>query len=98
MILHALLITIQSCIDITHHLISHLGLPKPNSYHESFEILSSYGYLNEEVAKELQDLAAFRNVVVHIYWRLDLERVHEILQTKHEAIQNFVHEIRDLIK
>ena len=98
MVLHAMLVTIQSVIDIAHYLIAHFGLPKSNSYRESFETLSSYGYLSEEIASELQDLAGFRNVIVHIYWRLDLDRVHEILKTKHEIIQNFVNEIRDLIE
>ncbi|MFQ5824662.1 MAG: DUF86 domain-containing protein [bacterium] len=98
MVFHALLVTIQSCIDIAHYIIAHLGLPKPNSYRESFEILSSHGYLNEEVARELQDLAGFRNVLVHIYWRLDIDRVNEILQTKYEFIQNFVDQIRELLK
>lgn len=97
MVLHAILVTIQSCIDIAHHLINHLNLSKPSSYRESFEILETYGYLNEEVSKELQDLAGFRNVLVHIYWHLDIERVFEILQSKDNIVQRFLAEIIELI-
>ncbi|MFQ5637614.1 MAG: DUF86 domain-containing protein [bacterium] len=97
MVLHALLLTIQSCIDTTNYLIAHFGLPKANTYRESFEILSSHGYLNEEIVSELQDLAAFRNVLVHVYWRLDLDRVYEILQTNFQFVYRFFEEVREFL-
>lgn len=34
----------------------------------------------EELAGELSDLAGFRNVLVHVYWGLNLAEFHQILQ------------------
>lgn len=98
MVLHALLTTIQSCIDIANYLVSDFGLPKPSTYRESFEILANHGYLEDDISNELQDLASFRNILVHIYWKLDLERVYEILQKKREIVDAFAKQIVSLLK
>lgn len=98
MILHALLLSIQACIDIAHHLIANLGLPRPGSYRESFSILASHGYLDEQTGEVLQDLAAFRNVLVHAYWRLDLQRVYELLQTRDKHIEVFLERAKHLLQ
>jgi len=53
MILYALLISIQSCIDVAHHLVAQLGLRQPGSYREAFEILQQAGYLEEKLSQKL---------------------------------------------
>ena len=41
MVLHALLISIQSAIDIVNHIIAEKGFRKPSSYRETFETFYS---------------------------------------------------------
>ena len=40
----------------------------------------------EELAKELSNLAGFRNVLVHIYWQLDLDQAYGVLQNDLETL------------
>ena len=76
MVLHAMLLSIQASIDISNHLIVKHGMKRPSTYRESFEILAEEGLIPRKLAEELEDLAGFKNVLVHIYWRLNLEEMY----------------------
>ena len=89
MVLHALLVAIQSAIDIANHLVAEHTLRRPSTYRESFEILSESGILSADLAQRLATLAGFRNVLVHIYWRLDLEQAHGVLLREMDTLQAF---------
>lgn len=94
MILHAMLVSIQAAIDVSSHLISQNGLGRPSTYRESFDILARACLIPEELASDLSDLAGFRNVLVHIYWDLNLEEIYGILQNDLETLRSF----RDVVK
>lgn len=97
MILHAMLVSIQAAIDICTHLISQDGLRRPATYREGFEILAQAGLISGDLAADLSDLAGFRNVLVHIYWDLDIEEIYEILQNDLETLRSFRDEIKGLL-
>ncbi len=80
MIHHAMLLSIQSAIDIATDVIVEERLRKPFTYRETFEVLAGEGIVPESLARDLSNLAGFRNVLVHIYWDLDLKQVYAILQ------------------
>ncbi|QSZ67874.1 DUF86 domain-containing protein [Methanofollis aquaemaris] len=89
MVFHAMLVGIQSAIDIATDLIAEERLRKPASYRETFEILGENGILPEPLTRDLSALAGFRNVLVHIYWDLDLEQVYAILHQDLGALTAF---------
>jgi uncharacterized protein YutE (UPF0331/DUF86 family) len=97
MVLHAMLVSIQSAIDVATYLIAEEGLGKPVTYRETFEIMGQCGLISEELAEELSDLAGFRNVLVHIYWQLDLDQVYSILQNDLETLKSFLQEVKRLL-
>jgi uncharacterized protein YutE (UPF0331/DUF86 family) len=94
MVLHAMLLAIQSAIDIATEVIVGEGLKRPASYRETFGILESNGILPQDLAKSLSNLAGFRNVLVHIYWDLDLEQVYSILQRDLPVLQEYLTEMK----
>lgn len=96
MILHAMLVSIQATIDVATYLIAEQGLRKPMTYRETFEILGQSELISEKLAEELSDLAGFRNVLVHIYWQLDLDQVYGILQNDLETLKFFLQEVKKL--
>jgi uncharacterized protein YutE (UPF0331/DUF86 family) len=98
MVLHAMLVSIQATIDIASHLIAEKGLIKPATYRESFEILGKSELIDEELASELSDLAGFRNVLVHVYWGLDLEEVCGVLQNDLRVLRAFRDEVKELLQ
>jgi uncharacterized protein YutE (UPF0331/DUF86 family) len=98
MVLHVLLISIQSAIDIANHIIAERGFRKPSTYRESFEILYEERVIPENLSESLSDLAGFRNVLVHIYWRLDIDTVFEILQRDLGVLKEFEHLMKKLLQ
>jgi uncharacterized protein YutE (UPF0331/DUF86 family) len=73
MVLHAMLIAIQAAIDIGQHLLAANRWERPGSYRETFELLAAHGALSAEPGDRLARLAGFRNALVHVYWKLDLD-------------------------
>ncbi len=96
MVLHALLVSIQASIDIATYIIAQRSLEKPSTYRETFEILGREKIIPEELADELSDLAGFRNVLVHIYWGLNLDEVYGVLQNDLSTLKKFMACVKEL--
>jgi len=92
--LHALLVSIQASIDIANHLIAVSSSRRPETYRESFAILCDEGLIPEDLSIQLSDLAGFRNVLVHIYCRLNLDEVYGVLQDDLPVVNRY----RDLVR
>jgi uncharacterized protein YutE (UPF0331/DUF86 family) len=95
MILHAMLVSIQSSIDIANHIIVQKKLRKPSTYRETFDILAEAGVIPLKMADKLSDLAAFRNMLVHVYWRLDIDTVYDILQEDLGTLREFARVVKE---
>ena len=94
MVLHAMLVTVQSSIDIATEIIAMKGLRRPASYRDTFVILAEEGVLTRDLARHLSDLAGFRNVLVHSYYDLDLAQVYGILTRDLPVLREFLSEIK----
>ena len=94
MVLHALLVSIQASIDIANHLVAACSSRRPGTYRESFMILCDEGVIPEDLGVRLSDLAGFRNVLVHLYCRLDLDEVYGVLQDDLLVVNRY----RDLVR
>lgn len=77
---HALQLALQVCIDVGAHLVAELGLTAPDDYAGVFASLERHGVLKPELAGRLARAAGLRNVLVHEYLEVDLDRVWEALE------------------
>jgi uncharacterized protein YutE (UPF0331/DUF86 family) len=84
---------IQNCIDIAAHIISDEGLGIPGSTNEMFYLLEENGYLNNEITEKMVKAVGLRNLVVHEYSKIDLERIFEITQKDITDINEFLKSI-----
>ena len=96
--LHRLQTSIQALLDIGGYIISSLGLRTPNSNSEIVEILRDAGYI--DVAKSISyiKMAQFRNRVVHLYNRIDVEVLHKILVKEIDDIKSFYKDLLAVIE
>jgi uncharacterized protein YutE (UPF0331/DUF86 family) len=67
---HALQLAIQTCIDISAHLVSERDLEMPTDYRGVFDALRALG-LEADLADRLGRAAGLRNILVHDYLDLD---------------------------
>ena len=69
----------QCAIDAALDLISKRGLGVPQTYREAFAVLANSKLIDSQLLEELRAWAGMRNVLVHMYTELDLDRVHAAL-------------------
>lgn len=75
-------LAIECLLDIGNHIIADRGYRKPETYGEIFQILADEGIIPEKLLGELEGMAAFRNVLVHDYLRLDLDKVYGVVKER----------------
>jgi len=75
-------LAIQTVFDIANHIISYQGWKEPETYREIFTILASNGVLPDEKVPDYQNMASFRNMLVHHYEKVEDEVVFGIFKNK----------------
>ncbi len=98
MVCHAMLLALQASIDIATGIVVMKTPKRPDTYRETFHILGRYTIVPEDLARELSQLAGFRNLLVHEYTGLDLKRVYGILQDSWQTLDTFRVISRDFIR
>jgi len=73
-------IAIETCIDIGNHIIAEMGWETPETYREIAEILAKHGVISEKYKEIFKKMIAFRNIIVHEYFWLDLKIVYKNLK------------------
>lgn len=81
-------LAIECLLDIGNHIIADRGYAKPESYADIFHILCENGVIEPQLYSNLQGLAAFRNILVHDYMRLDRTRVHQMIKDKTRYLED----------
>lgn len=75
----ALEVAAQCAIDAALDLIARRGLGTPQTYRDTFAVLARAGLVDGALRDALQQWAGMRNVLVHMYTSLDLDKVHQAL-------------------
>ncbi|MBI3912215.1 MAG: DUF86 domain-containing protein [Armatimonadetes bacterium] len=78
---HGLQLSIQCVIDICSYLVAEMGLGAPATSPEAIELLRDAGVFPADFARTLVQLVRFRNVLVHVYARVDVDRIYAHLQS-----------------
>ncbi len=79
-VLHTLQLAIQAALDVGSHLVSDDRLGEPETGRDVFRLLGRAGVLPADLAGRLEEMAGFRNIVVHGYTTVDLRVVRRILE------------------
>ena len=77
---YSLLEIMEACIDIANYIISVKGFRRAEEYSEMFKVLKEEGVIQKKLATKLEDMARFRNLLVHRYGEIDNRRVLEIIK------------------
>ncbi len=91
-------IAIQTVFDIANHIISYEERKEPDTYRETFSILASHGVLPDEKVTDYQNMASFRNMLVHHYESVENEVVFGIFKNRLGDFDLFRRFILDYLK
>lgn len=72
-------VAIEAALDTAEVIISEEGFEKPEDYREAILTLGRKGILPQEFVERFAPAAGFRNILVHGYAEIDLEKLHDFL-------------------
>jgi uncharacterized protein YutE (UPF0331/DUF86 family) len=90
---HLFQCSVESCIDVSNHIIASERFRAPKSYAETFEILVEKGVIGKDFMPTLRQMVQFRNRLVHLYWEVDSEVIYDILQKNLGDFEIFTNQI-----
>jgi uncharacterized protein YutE (UPF0331/DUF86 family) len=81
----------EQAIDLANYVIKtkKLGLPKDSK--EAFQLLSENHIIPRELAEKLQKMIGFRNVLVHEYQKLDIDRMIDVIENRLTDLIDYTH-------
>ena len=80
---------IETCVDIAGHVISDSRFRIPESYADSFRVLSENNIIASELCQTMEQISKFRNIIVHHYDRVDAEIIVGILRNRLEDFMKY---------
>lgn len=86
---YRLLVAIEAALGLCYHVSAKKLTKVPGEYAECFAILADAGIISWELSEGLQRMARFRNLLVHMYWKVDYGSVHEIIQHNLNDLRHF---------
>lgn len=94
---HSLQEAIEACLDIGNHIIAEKRFRRAEDYKDIFEILEEQGIIKSNLSKRLQEMAKFRNILVHRYGELDLKRIFVVISENLSDIQEYISNILKIL-
>ena len=89
---------VGSAIDINFHIIKELNLDAPIKYKESFKVIADAKILDHDLGYQIADSAGLRNIIVHHYDEIDLDRFYDGLAGGIKDYQEYIKEINLYLK
>lgn len=91
-------IAIEACIDVAYHLIAEQGWTPPDTARGAFLTLASHGLLDPALASRLGSAAGLRNVLVHDYAAVDLERLARVVREDLDDLRSYGAAVAKLVE
>jgi uncharacterized protein YutE (UPF0331/DUF86 family) len=91
---HTLQLAIQAALDVGSHIVSDERLGEPETSRDVFRLLGRAGFVSPDLRGRLEQMAGFRNVVVHLYQDVDLGIVRDVVENHLGDLLEFAAAIR----
>ena len=90
---HSLQESIEACLDIGSHIIAEKGFRRADDYKDIYKVLEEERIIDPVLSAKLQEMAQFRNLLVHRYGKIDTKRIFIIMSGDINDIKQFVNTI-----
>ena len=77
---YRLLLAAEAALALCYHVSARRLGKVPEDYAGCFALLRDAGIIEADLAARLGRMARFRNLLVHMYWKIDYDRVYDVLQ------------------
>lgn len=94
---YRLQIAIEAALSLCYHVTAKELRKVPEEYAQCFLLLEKAGIITPELSGNLQKMARFRNLLVHMYWKIDYTSVYTIIENNTDDLEEFCRQIAGLI-
>lgn len=94
---YRLLIAIEAALALCFHVSAKRLHQVPEEYAGCFSALEQAGIIPTDLSIPLQQMARFRNLLVHVYWKIDYGQVYDVITTRLDDLRAFRAAIARLI-
>lgn len=91
-------LALESMLDIGEMIISEAGFEKPEDYKSVVLILGKRGVLPKAFAEKLVPAVGVRNILVHMYTEVDIEKICEFLRENLGDFDEFAKHVANYLK
>jgi uncharacterized protein YutE (UPF0331/DUF86 family) len=92
------IVAIEAIIDICNRIISKRELGFPQDYSDVIKLMSQEGVLEGDLVGRLVEMVKFRNMLVHLYWKIENDRLYKYLRENLGDFEAFKEAIRKYLK
>jgi uncharacterized protein YutE (UPF0331/DUF86 family) len=86
---YRLLIAIEAALALCYHVSARRLRTVPDDYAGCFQSLERGGIIPSDLSTRLQQMARFRNLLVHVYWQIDYGRVFDLIEQDLDDLRRF---------
>ncbi|MBW1697354.1 MAG: DUF86 domain-containing protein [Deltaproteobacteria bacterium] len=94
---YRLLVAIEAALNLCYHIAAKQLRKVPDEYAQCFQLLEEARIIPSHLSENLQRMARFRNLLVHMYWKIDYEQVFVIVHKDLEDLNQFTKIMAELI-
>lgn len=77
---YLLIVATEAALDICNHLAARRGGRTPADYADCIAVLAEIGVVDDSLRQRLVRMARFRNLLVHLYWRVLDAEVYRVIR------------------
>jgi uncharacterized protein YutE (UPF0331/DUF86 family) len=94
---YRLLLAIEAALALCYHVSARRLRSVPEDYAGCFAGVEAAGIIPPALSARLQQMARFRNLLVHVYWSVDYGRVFDVIQRDLPDLREFGRAIATLL-
>jgi uncharacterized protein YutE (UPF0331/DUF86 family) len=94
---YRLLIAIEAALALCYHVSARRLRSVPDDYAGCFQSLENANIVPTELSIRLQQMARFRNLLVHVYWEIDYGRVFDVIEHDLDDLRRFSQTVAALV-
>lgn len=95
---YLLIVAAEAALDICNHLAARRGARSPEDYADCMAIMAELGVIDDDLATRLMRMSRFRNLLVHLYARVNDGEVHRVIREDLSDLERYLTSVGRYLK
>ena len=95
---YLLIVATEATLDICNHLAARRQARSPEDYADCMAVLAEIGVIDDDLKTRMMRMARFRNLLVHLYARVDDGQVHRVIQENLNDLEHYLASVGRYLK